>query len=288
MIRVLLTGGTFLLALAAPAFCQSAPAAAVPAYALNTTGLKAPGFFFALRNGLFENIQLTPRAPIFHETYRNYVYAYGQACRKQLPEGAVELTEKKCSHSHSEVTRRGVIVVGSQDVCDAWTDVPTGVFADPRFIRRYYLTVSEAREAYGSIPDPDLVLSAGKDIAMLKADIAELLRQNECTSPDIKLFNENLLRFSNGEQPFQRASEGSAIKSLYSGCMASQPKGTSNMQWISYCRCIDRQYENVLTPEEKVRYTEDYDAFHREAIMKNAGDTGFEYRLSIPQNACRH
>jgi hypothetical protein len=98
-------------------------------------------------------------------------------------------------------------VVGSRDVCDEWADVRTGVYADPRFIKKYSLSLSEAQAVNGSLPDPELVISAGEDIAMLKADIAVLLRQNECTSPDIKLFSENLLRFANAEPPFQRSSE---------------------------------------------------------------------------------
>ncbi len=277
-----------ILVVAAPAFGQSAPETSVPPYALKTAGLKAPGFFFAMRNGLFENIELTPRAPIFHETYRNYVYAYGSACKKYLPEGAVELTENKCSHFHRNAIRRGTMVVGSEDVCDAWTAAPTGVFADPRFIKHYYLSVSEAQAAYGSVPDLELLKSAGKDIAMLKSDIAALLAQNDCTSPDLKLFSENLLRFASAEPPFQRSSEKSAVKSLYTGCMATKPKETPNVQWISYCRCINREYEDVLTPEEKTRYIEDYGAFEREAILSHAGQPGFQYRLSTPQNACRH
>jgi hypothetical protein len=270
---------TFILGMSAPVCCQTAPPAPAPPYALNTTGLKAPGFFFAMRNGLFENIALTPRAPIFRETYRNYVYAYSAACEKKLPPDTVELTESQCSHSHRN---------NGQDVCDAWKPVGTRVFADPRFIKHYYSSVGEVQDAYKALPDFELMKSNAKDIAILKSDIALLLRQNDCTSPDIKLFNENLLRFANADPPFQKSSEKSAIKSLYTGCMATKPKEIPNTQWISYCRCIDRQYEDVLTPAEKARYTEDYSAFEREAIMNHAGQPGFQYRLSTPQNACRH
>jgi hypothetical protein len=184
-------------------------AAEVP-FALNTTGFKAPGFFVAMRKGNFANIYLKPENLIFREAYREFVRTYGKSKSCKLPANAVELTEQDCKRPQ-QVVRRDPITGNSiiQDGlgCAEWHTQKTGIYADPRFAKYYYLTPEQAIATYQRslkmIGSPDLALSAAQDIGQLASDTHQLFQQNSCSSPDMQILSENFRRFAAGDSSLQ-------------------------------------------------------------------------------------
>ena len=174
---------------------------------LRTNGLKNADVIQLLHDGRFDRIE-EHRQPATRSIFLHWLYKFGANCPKQLPDpGKVEIEMMTCKELRTDRYRNRM----SQTYCVEYHYVKTGDFADPRFYR--------LRDPVTHAADADRVEWMLKDgangirIALgqmpsqrdLAQDVQSLIQGNECESPALKTFSENLLRYTQGTASTQVA-----------------------------------------------------------------------------------
>jgi hypothetical protein len=173
----------------------------------STSGVTNQALVQNIYAGRFEDITLERDDMFFGFLYGKFLAVYGEKCKASLPANRVPIMKAICDHSVVTVNGWGV-EVGSR--CLHYTDVPTGVYADPEMYAAK-LAVEKSIDANAIRQTMRLLSSAGKDpfapamnmlsaTADMERDIDRLLELNACGSPGMKRFQENLKRYALGKQ----------------------------------------------------------------------------------------
>ncbi len=176
-----------------------------------TKGLRNEALIRSFIKGDFLNIPFNRDEIIFGEMITTYMYARARDCKSALPANRVMIYEDKCATE--KVTKDGYGWEISR-VCVEWVPVPTGLYADPEVYKAY--------ELISKIIDRDALKNVGKlfmqmtqgnslepvtdlstEVKYISLDMKDLIDINPCGGPALDRFEENLIRFANGEPPMK-------------------------------------------------------------------------------------
>jgi hypothetical protein len=213
---------------------------------------------------------------IFGRIYFRAVATYGDSCRKHLPTGSI----KQTTITYRDHRYAGKIVEDIEEiyihrdylhVFDGWRDNKPGVPA------RYpdgLLQANPLTDLPGALAPG---LEAQRVIKALRADFARFFEQ-DCTSPTLVQFMQNLRRLGDGEPTLQAErvpdllpQPGDAPTTVAEAC-AQFDRDQRGPQNTRYCNCLDR----VLTPRysaaELEQKLENYSRFIEQASYPPGGD----------------
>lgn len=203
-----------------------ASAASLTAKSFSASGLNNEAALTALFRGDFDNVGFNREDLSFEVLFQQYLDAYAEGCRNDLPASRVEMTRKVCKTW--EVTRNGFGVEISR-VCLLYEDVGTNLYAKPDLYAAKkevdrLIAADGLRHAWRI-----LVMSRENSFAglMSMADTAQaatsdmnaLVQMNACSGPGLKRFEENLRLFALNKPPIRLEgdTEPSQVTALASG-----------------------------------------------------------------------
>ena len=183
-------------------FAANAQATALKPDSLVAKGLNYETELTGIYLGDFKNARLERASAALSVIFDRYLDSFAKYCSAYLPENKVEMTVKKCDTE--QVTTNGWGVETDRH-CVSWTDVGTGLYAEPvlyssskRLNAKLELKMVSQALA-GS--DPFASRSMVDDAVALGNDMESLIRNNGCSSPALKRFQENLYRFVEDKPP---------------------------------------------------------------------------------------
>lgn len=173
---------------------------------LVTRSLRNETLIFQIYKGKFADIDLEREDMRFYVLYKAYLDTYAKACYRHLPSNKVEMTRQVCNRER--VTKNGWGVEISRS-CVGWETEGTGLYADPdMYEAKRELDLLQASDAFrnviGMLSADDPLASTMNLVgvaAVLREDMAKLLRMNACDSPGLRRFQENLRLFALSKRP---------------------------------------------------------------------------------------
>lgn len=187
-----------------------AGAAALTVKSFSATGLSHEETLAALYRGAFADVEFNREDLMFEVLFRNYLNAYAKKCSAHLPANKVEITTQECATER--VTRNGFGVELSR-VCVEYVSVGTGLYADPELYAAKkevdrILAADTLRQTWrillmaqkDPLSGPMSMASAAQAIA---DDMSALVQMNDCASPGLRRFEENLRLFALNQQPIR-------------------------------------------------------------------------------------
>lgn len=170
------------------------------------SGLANEALLIKFFQGDFIDIPFDRDSQYFSSLYSAYLNSYARKCGGYLPTNKVEMTREECVTE--QVTRNGYGVELSR-YCVEWVTVGTGLYAKPdmyngKLALEKIQSADVFRNVFGLISQDkglegmmDLVV----DVQNIISDMNELLVLNECNSPGLIRFEENLNLFALNKQP---------------------------------------------------------------------------------------
>jgi hypothetical protein len=189
--------------------------------------------------GDFAHARLQRDSMEFDLLFGNYLSAFARRCSAYLPANKVEMTRTECAREQYSVNRYGARTGAS--TCIEYRQVGTGLYADPDLYAAQQQVDAEVarnmlrdtfRGASGNNPmgtamrSVDAATSVGRDMDAL-------FEKNSCTSPGVKRFQDNMMRFALGQPPLRLAG-GETLASI-------APKKSSGAAFkdSNYTRLLD-------------------------------------------------
>ena len=214
---------------------------------------------------------------VFGRIYFGAVATYGDSCRKHLPPGSIKqttITYQDHRYMGKMVTDVDEIYIHRDfvHVFDGWKENRPGMPA------RFPDGLLQANP----LADPTGALAPGFEVErvhkVLRSDFARFFEQ-DCTSPSLVQFMQNLRRLADGEATLQAErvpdlvpQPGDAPTTVAEAC-AQFNRDQRGPQNTRYCNCLDR----VLTPRyseaELEQKLENYSRFIEQASYPPGGDT---------------
>lgn len=196
---------------------------------LNTDGLYYAEFYDYIFRGHFEELDVSRDDMQFLLIFGQYLRAYGGQCANSLPANKVEIMNQTCATE--EVTTDGYGIEVSR-ICVEYVWVGSGLYAKPDlYDAKMEIEGKQRANGLGTmmkmITDPN---SMGNSVDMahkatgLKNDMAKIFKLNECDSPGLKRFEENLKLFALNE-PGIRMNEDSKYTTMKK---SGGPTGSQN------------------------------------------------------------
>lgn len=205
---------------------QKASADPLTLKSFSASGLTNEDTLTALFRGDFESIDLKREDMIFEVFFRQYLNAYAQECSDYLPANKVQMTRRRCTVE--EVTTNGFGVEISR-VCANYVEEGTGLYAKPELytVKKEVdrlIAADTFRHAWRllltSQQDPFAGAMSMASTAQAAAnDIDDLFQLNDCTSPGLKRFEENLRLFALNKQPIRLEGEAKPATATASGAV---------------------------------------------------------------------
>jgi hypothetical protein len=211
-----------MLLLSAMAHAQSrapSPKAAGAPGGFSAGGLNYERELTALYLGDFDHARLRRDGAEFDFLFGNYLKAFARRCSAHLPANKVEMTRTECAREQYTVNRYGARTGGA--TCVEYRQVGTGLYADPdlyaaqqkvevevgrNMVRDTFKDMSGKNPMATGMRAVDAATSVGRDME-------SLLELNSCTSPGLKRFQDNMMRFALG-QPALRLPGGERLASI--------------------------------------------------------------------------
>jgi len=181
---------------------------------LSTAGLANEQLLTNIYAGNFADVGMERSDVRFMSLYDGYLRAYGRRCDAYLPAKKVEIMESVCAREQTKIDRYGNRV--GAGTCAEYRTQGTGIYADP--------VLYAAKEQSDNEVGPDAIrhvfqTMAGKNplgtalstlgaTQAIASDMSTLVRVNACDSPGLKRFQENLMLFALGKQPFRLPGAG--------------------------------------------------------------------------------
>lgn len=145
----------------------------------------------------------------FVDMFGLYLKAFAQRCSAHLPANKVEMTRQECTTER--VTRNGFGVEISR-VCVNYITVGTGLYADPElYAAKKKLDVIVAMDTFRHVGRMMTQMTQQNSLAGVTSmvgdalavanDMDSLVQMNDCGSPGLKRFEQNLLLFALNKQP---------------------------------------------------------------------------------------
>ena len=199
-----------MLLLSAMAHAQSkgpSPKAAGEPGGFSAKGLNYETELTALYLGDFAHARVRRDGADFDVLFGNYLKAFARRCSAYLPANKVEMTRPECAREQHTVNRYGARTGPS--TCVEYRQVGTGLYADPdlyaaqqkvegevgrNMIRDTFRDMSGKNPMATGMRAVDAATSVGRDME-------SLLELNSCTSPGLKRFQDNVMRFALGQPP---------------------------------------------------------------------------------------
>jgi hypothetical protein len=212
---------TAVLAPTAPAKLAAQDGARLTPASFSAEGLNFETELTALYLGDFANARLERTGLEFSALLRRYLDVFARRCDAHLPANNVEMTRQECATERVVRDGWGNVVNRS---CVSWVEVGTGLYADPALY-----AAAQRISAEGSIDilgewlggfAGDNPMATGmrvRDVAAaVQGEMESLLRTNECDSPGLTRFQDNMLRFALEREPL-RLPGGETLASLRPG-----------------------------------------------------------------------
>jgi len=143
----------------------------------------------------------------FDLLFGNYLSAFARRCSAYLPANKVEMTRSECAREQYSVNRYGVRTGPS--TCIEYREVGTGLYADPDLYAAQRQVDAEVgrnmvRDAFRGMAGNNPMGTAMRSVdaaTSVGRDMDSLLEMNSCTSPGLKRFQDNMMRFALGQPP---------------------------------------------------------------------------------------
>jgi len=203
-----------ILLLSAIAQAQSkspSPRAAGEPASFSAKGLNYETELAGLYLGDFAHARLARDSMEFDLLFGNYLSAFARRCSASLPANKVEMTRSECAREQYSVNRYGARTGSS--TCIEYRKVGTGLYADPDLYAAQQQVDAEVarnmlrdtfRGAAGNNPMSTAMRSVDAATSVGR-DMDSLLEKNSCTSPGVKRFQDNMMRFALGQPPLRLA-----------------------------------------------------------------------------------
>ena len=234
---------------ARPAAAKPPAIATAPAH-FSATGLNNEDDLLRIYSGDFQSIRLDRAGTEFMMIISSYMNDFARDCKQFLPPNKVEITQQVCAGSSTPYTPYspdGVHDVYGNVIqtstCTSYQTVGTGLFADPQL---YAAEQDVDAQAAKKMLDSMLGMVTGKggsganpltapqqtldQITAVGTEMKSLIRTNACSSPGLKNFQSNLIRFANGDTPVK-----------YAGAVAPAPTATPDapIKSANFARLLD-------------------------------------------------
>jgi hypothetical protein len=159
--------------------------------------------------GDFAHARLERDSLEFDTLFGSYLNAFARRCSAHLPANKVEMTRAECAREQYSVNRYGTPV--GTPTCIEYRQVGTGLYADPDL---YAAQKQVDLDASRNLVRDTVRGMSGKDplgtalhtldaAGSVGSDMDSLLAMNTCTSPGLKRFQENMMRFALGQPPLR-------------------------------------------------------------------------------------
>ncbi|MCL6265234.1 hypothetical protein [Flagellimonas myxillae] len=171
---------------------------------LNTDGMYFAEFYDYIFRGQFEDVEFKREDTPFLMIFEQYLRAFGRQCPNALPSNKVQIMDWVCATE--QVTTNGFGVETSR-VCIDWTTVGSGLYARPDLYKaklnlENMLSKDVFRKVVAMATDPNAI---GNSLDMvhkangLQNDMAQFFTLNNCNSPGLRRFEENLKRYAQAQ-----------------------------------------------------------------------------------------
>jgi hypothetical protein len=189
--------------------------------------------------GDFAHARLGRDSMEFDLLFGNYLTAFARRCSAYLPANKVEMTRTECAREQYSVNRYGVRTGAS--TCVQYRQVGTGLYADPDLYAAQQQLDAEIargmmRDAFRGTANSNPMGPAMRTMdaaTSVGRDMDSLLEKNSCTSPGLRRFQDNMLRFALGQPPLRLAG-GETLASIAPAKSPGAPFKDSN-----YTRLLD-------------------------------------------------
>ncbi len=185
----------------------------------NTDGLYFAELYDYIYRGHFENVEITREDTQFLMIFEQYLRGYGRRCDSYLPANKVEIMEQECAAEDVSYNSYGSEI---GRVCVKWRWVGTDLFARPEL----YDAKMEAegiqranglQTVMAMILDPNAIGNSVDIIHKakgLKNDMVQMFSLNQCDSPELRRFEDNLALFAQNKSGIriQAASKYATMK----------------------------------------------------------------------------
>jgi hypothetical protein len=195
------------------------PRAAGEPASFSAKGLNYETELTGLYLGDFAHARLQRDSMEFDLLFGNYVSAFARRCSAYLPANKVEMTRSECAREQYSVNRYGVRTGPS--TCIEYRQVGTGLYADPDLYAAQRQVDAEVgrdmmRDAFRGMAGNNPMGTAMRSVdaaTSVGRDMDSLLEMNSCTSPGLKRFQDNMMRFALG-QPALHLPGGETLASI--------------------------------------------------------------------------
>ena len=208
------------------------PRAAGEPASFSAKGLNYETELTGLYLGDFAHARLQRDSMEFDLLFGNYVSAFARRCSAYLPANKVEMTRSECAREQYSVNRYGVRTGPS--TCIEYRQVGTGLYADPDLYAAQRQVDAEVgrdmmRDAFRGMAGNNPMGTAMRSVdaaTSVGRDMDSLLEMNSCTSPGLKRFQDNMMRFALGQpEAFRLLEEDSNYTRLLDDLIAENSQG---------------------------------------------------------------
>jgi hypothetical protein len=231
-----------MLLLSAISHAQSkapSPRAASVAGGFSAKGLNYERELTALYLGDFAHSRLQRDGHEFDFLFGNYLKAFARRCSASLPANKVEITRPECVREQYTVNRYGTRT--GPPVCVEYRQVGTGLYADPDLYAAQQKVEVEVgrnmmRDAFRDMSAKNPMATGARAVdaaTSVGRDMDSLLELNSCTSPGLKRFQDNMLRFALGQAPLHLPG-GETLASI-----APKKSSDASFKDSNYTRLVD-------------------------------------------------
>ena len=176
--------------------------------------------------GEFSQVRLKRDSYRFDSFLLSYLLAYGQKCETRRPPQAVEIRVVRCTVTRETYNGFGTLI-GSG--CASWQRVGSGRFGDSALVAAHEKVSQSLASKMSSqlaymLANPASMSTLGGEVNGAKTAMEKLVANNECSSPGIRRFADNLLRFAEERPALTLASPlGSSTTTPELGAAAASP-----------------------------------------------------------------
>jgi hypothetical protein len=145
---------------------------------------------------------------LYEDIFEAYIEAYSLQCKNYLPLNSIQLTKNVCIAER--ITRNGWGVEISR-YCDEWEKRGTGIYISPAMnqakskllLRRTQSPLENVLKAFSGRGIWENAINLENAAIKIKSDMRQLVKANGCDSQSLKRFEDNLLRFIEGNKPLK-------------------------------------------------------------------------------------
>ncbi|WP_162340201.1 hypothetical protein [Cyclobacterium salsum] len=192
----------------------------------NTDGLYNAELFDFIYRGHFENIEMSREELEFVQIFNSYLRSYARQCPDFLPKDKEEIMNTICAREQEQITKNGYgVEISRTSTCIEWTTEGSGLYARSDLYAAYLevegIYNRNALKNFVDIVSDQNPIGNNLDrfhkSKALQFDMAQIFELNDCNSPGIRRFEDNLKAFALNKSPVRMEEESKYVAVKKSG-----------------------------------------------------------------------